>query len=413
MSSIITRLQNAARAYPGMLWRLGFVLFINVAGLSFIWPITTIYVSKHLGRPVTVAGFVLFIYSAASSLGQLTGGYLFDRIGARRVVMTGLVLSAGAIALPGLFRSWPIYVGAMAGYGFAQSLVFPAVNALAAKSWPSGGRRAFNFIYVMHNGGVAVGTALGGILASRSFAEVFLSTAGISLLAAALVFATIHDGPAGQAAEEAAATVTTLPDEPERPIPWLPVSFMLAAGFLCWLVYIQWSGTIAIYIQNVGISLPQYSLLWTLNGLIIVFGQPIISWVLRVVRSDVGQLLLGNGLFILAFSLLLTSQRYPLFIAAMVVLTFGEMLVWPGMPAAIDRLAPPSRRGFLQGLLGAAVTAGRMFGPLLGGLVFDNLGAGALLHIAPWMLLLPVVSFLAFGWARRLQSRPRMGAAAG
>ena len=177
--NILTRLRDAARAYPGVLWRLGLVLFINVAGMSFIWPITTIYIHERLGKPVTVAGVVLLIYSGASALGQLTGGFLFDRIGARRVVLTGLILSAAAIVAPGLSRSWPVYVGAMAGYGFAQSLVFPAVNALAAKSWPAGGRRAFNFIYVMHNAGVAVGTALGGILASRSFSEVFLSTAGI------------------------------------------------------------------------------------------------------------------------------------------------------------------------------------------------------------------------------------------
>ncbi|MHB9144177.1 MAG: MFS transporter [Symbiobacteriia bacterium] len=409
---MITRLRDAARAYPGVLWRLGFVLFINVAGLSFIWPITTIYISRHLGRPVTVAGVVLLIYSGASALGQLTGGYWFDRIGARRVVLTGLVLSAAAIALPGLSRNWFIYVGAMAGYGFAQSLVFPAVNALAAKSWPAGGRKAFNFIYVMHNAGVAVGTALGGILASRSFVEVFLATAVIALLAAALVFATIHDRVGGIPAAETAATAVSAPAQSERPIPWLPVGLLLLSAFSCWLVYVQWAGTIAIYMQNIGIPLSAYSLLWTLNGLVIVFGQPVIGYVLRLVHSDVAQLLLGNGLFIVAFGLLLTSQRYPVFVVAMVVLTLGEMLVWPGMPATIDRLAPASRRGFLQGLLGSASTAGRMFGPLLGGIIFDHLGAGPLLRVLPWMLLLPAAGFLAFGWARRSQQGQGTGAAA-
>lgn len=392
--TVIARLRSTVARYPRLLWNLGAVLFINVTGFSFIWPITTIYIHEHLSRPVTVAGLVLLLYAGASSLGQLAGGVLFDRIGARRVIFTGLLVAAGVIALPGLVTSWPLYVAAMALFGFAQSLVFPAANALAGKVWPEGGRQAFNFIYVVHNAGVAVGTALGGVLANQSFTLVFLSTAAVTLLAAVLTLVAICDA---DPEEPGLVEVGVTPAGAVAPIPWLPISALLLSAFALWLVYAQWIGTLAVYMQGVGISLPGYSLLWTLNGVLIVFGQPLISLVVRHLQTLTAQLLLGNGLFVIAFGLLLTSQRYAVFVAAMVVLTLGEMLLWPGMPAAVDQLAPRDRRGFLIGLLGSATSIGRMFGPLLGGVLYDRFGGQVLLAILPWMLALPLASFLVYG----------------
>lgn len=389
MTSAVRLQGEAASLPPRALWSLGAFAFINLLGLSFIWPITTIYIHEVLGRPVTVAGLVLTLYSAASFLGQLTGGALYDRIGGRPVITSGLLLAGAAIALPGLIPSWPLYVGAMGLFGFAQSLVFPALNALAAAIWPEGGRRTFNFVYVTHNAGVAVGTALGGVVASHSFRLAFLGAGTLSLTAATLAFILLRYVKP----KDAAPTIRhRAAGAPARRIPWLPIAFLLFSHWSLWLVYTQWSSTLAVYMQSVGVPLPAYSLLWTLNGAVIVFGQPIISYAVRYVRSLPGQLFLGLALYLAAFGLLLTSSRYPVFVVAMVVLTFGEMLLWPGIPAAVDQLAPADRRGLLQGSVGGATAAGRMVGPLVGGLLYDNFGAATLLHALPILLLVPLLS---------------------
>lgn len=395
---------------PRSLWSLGVLAFINLMGLSFIWPITTIYIHEVLGRPVTVAGMVLTFYAAASFLGQLTGGTLFDRVGGRPVIAIGLLLSAGAIAVPGLFQSWPLYVAAMALFGFAQSLVFPALNALAAATWPEGGRGAFNFIYVTHNAGVAVGTAFGGVLANYSFRLVFLGAAFLSLVSTMLALALIRDVKPGYAGFASAQAVV---DEPTRPVPWLPIAFLLFSSFSFWLVYMQWTSTLAVYMQTVGVSLPAYSFLWTLNGVIIFFGQPVLGYVVRFVRLLPSQLFLGTGLYVVAFSLLLTSSRYPVFVTAMVVLTFGEMLLWPGIPAAVDQLAPPDRRGFLQGTVGGSTAAGRMVGPLIGGLLYDNFDHRVLLSSLTILLALPFISLLLYAQTVRSQRAGTSGCCAG
>lgn len=72
---------------PRTLWLLVIGMFINVTGASFLWPLNTIYIHQHLGKSLTAAGFVLMLNSGANVLGNLFGGYLFDKIGGFKTVV--------------------------------------------------------------------------------------------------------------------------------------------------------------------------------------------------------------------------------------------------------------------------------------------------------------------------------------
>jgi MFS family permease len=401
--SMITRLRGALNTYPTILWFLAFGAFLNVTGLSFIWPLNSIYIHDELGKPLTVAGLVLLLHSAGASIGQLVGGTLFDKIGGRPVLLLGLFTSAALMCLIGLFDSWPLYVAVMFLYGLSASLVFPAMNALAAKSWPEGGRRAFNFIYVANNIGVAAGTALGGLVASYSFKAAFFSAGVTFLFFAIFVIWKIHDRPharergAEHLAVTASAHETAAANAIVEPkIPWVPVLSLFIGFLLVWIVYVQWQTSISVHIQAKGIELSAYSVLWTLNGALIFLGQPLLAYVVKFFKSLASQMYLGCSLFILCFALLLAADNYAIFVAGMVILTFGEMLLWPGIPAAVSQMSPPSRAGFLQGLIGSSATAGRMLGPLLGGLLYDNATFSNLLLVMVALLALPFACFILY-----------------
>ena len=62
---------------------------------------------------------------------------------------------------------------------------------------------------------------------------------------------------------------------------------------------------------------------------------------------------------------------FTMFSVAMVILTVGEMLVWPAIPTLANELAPKDQAGFYQGLVNSIAAAGRMLGPVLGGLIVD------------------------------------------
>lgn len=375
------------RTYPRTLWFLGFGMFINLVGLSFLWPITSIYIHEQLGRPLTVAGVVLFLYSAAGAVGNLTGGWLYDRVGGRPVLLASALGSTVSIGLLGFFESWPLYVTVMIIYGFTIALCFPVVSALAVRAWPAGGRQVFNFIYVANNIGVAVGTALGGVLAAHSYRLAFLGAAVTAAMFGLLAFLFIHDrATEGDMADDAASA----PVPTDAPPPWTPIVALFVALVTFWLVYVQFQSIVSVHMEKLGIGLTRYSLLWTINGVVIVAGQPLLAVGLRFIRSTAAQLYLGTLLYLGAFGLLLTSNQYPIFVGSMVVLTVGEMLLWPGVPAAVARLAPPARRGFFQGFIASAATFGRMLGPLMGGMLYDRWGYAPTIGIMLSLLVVPL-----------------------
>lgn len=405
--TLIHRLRRSMADYPPMLWLLAVGCFLNVGGLSFLWPLNSIYIHEELGKPLTVAGLVLLLHSAGATAGYLAGGSLFDRVGARPVLLTGLLTASLVIALPGLIDSWPLYVAVMFLFGLSASFVFPAINALAAKVWPEGGRRAFNFLYVANNLGVAVGTAIGGLVAQVSFDLAFLSASLTLFLFAVFAFFKIRDPepsvtapihPAAEAQAAALETSATLerPLTPEFKIPWLPINALFIGFLILWIAYVQWQSSIAVHIQSQGTSLSAYSLLWTINGVLIFCGQPLIAWLVRVFRSPSSQMFLGTGLFLIAFLLILMSNSYSAFIAGMIILTLGEMLLWPCIPAAVSQLSPPSRLGFLQGLIGSGGPVGRMLGPLIGGLLYDHFPFSTLVLFIIGLMLVPLICFAVY-----------------
>ncbi len=55
---------------------------------------------------------------------------------------------------------------------------------------------------------------------------------------------------------------------------------------ICWVAYIQWESTIASFTQSINISMAQYSVLWTINGIMILVAQPLIKPVLYLLKGN-------------------------------------------------------------------------------------------------------------------------------
>lgn len=395
------QLPRGQTTYPTIIWLLGIGSFINVGGLSLLWPVNAIYIHSILRQPMTVAGFVLMIYSGAGFVGSVLGGWLYDRLGATRVLSIGLILSAVSIIIPVFLHGWWVYIGVMAVFGTTCAMPFPAMNALAGNAWPQGGRKAFNFIYVANNLGVAAGTAIGGVLAAWSFQTVFWGIAisyAFFLLVVLTVFRPHFKRVVRQPHAQASVTAEGVVQSaiPLSPLPWGTILVLLTAFVLSWSIYVQWQSTISVYMQSLGIPLAEYSVLWTLNGLLIFFAQPLVHWVVQRYPSLTIHMIGGVLLFAAAFLLLLFGHQYTWFVLAMVVTTTGELFAWPAVPAAIAKVAPEEKMGMLQGLVSSSATAGRMVGPVLGGYLYDHASMHAVFLFAVVGAALPILLFVLY-----------------
>jgi predicted MFS family arabinose efflux permease len=355
---------------PAKVWLLIIGMALNVTGSSFLWPINTIFMHEHLGKSLTVAGVVLLLNSGAGIIGNLTGGLLFDKLGGYRTIMLGVSISFTTSLLLIWFHDFWSYSILLVFMGFGMGIVFPSMYALAGTMWKEGGRKAFNRIYIAQNVGVALGAALGGLAASFSFTLSFISCSTLSFL----FFIIVLFGFKGIDKKDSGSVPTVFSQKKRIHNKQAFIALLILCGgyLLAWIGYVQWQSTIASYTQDLGVTLKMYSLLWSVNGLFIVLGQPLINVFLKKwLHSTTSQILVGYVIFIISFVIVGNAKDFSGFMIAMIVLTIGEMLVWPGVPSIAADLAPQGRAGFYQGIVNSTATGGRMLGPLFGGMIAD------------------------------------------
>jgi MFS family permease len=80
----------------------------------------------------------------------------------------------------------------------------------------------------------------------------------------------------------------------------------------------------------------------------------------------------------------------------MVILTIGEMLIWPAVPTIANQLAPKGREGFYQGIVNSTATGGRMIGPLLGGVLVDLYGISMLFAVLMVLFVFAILTTLVY-----------------
>ena len=348
---------------------------VESTGMSFIWPLTTIYMHDYLGKSLTVAGVVLFIGSMTMIAGNYTGGYLYDHKDARHYLLLALTLSLFATGFLVFESGWPYYPLMIILNNFAIGVSGTIVNSLATTIKRYDSRYVFNLMYFMANVGVVLGTLGVGFVINISVRLIFIIN--FVMFAVFFVIASLfykvpkndkhHLKQAKQAGMKTRRYAVYI------------ITAVLIAYFVIQLGYAQWQSNLSVYMEKLGISLSKYSLLWTINGVIIVCLQPIISWIDEHYNVDIfKKVYLGIGLFVVAYSSLIVAHAYWMFIMSMVIVTVGEVCLFPAIPTVVDKLSSASEKGKYQGQIGIAASLGHAIGPLFGGVVIEHYSYGIL-----------------------------------
>ncbi|EGQ3087322.1 MFS transporter [Staphylococcus pseudintermedius] len=354
---------------PKEIWWLVIGMAINITGASFLWPLNTIYMNEELDKSLSTAGLVLMVNSFGMIVGNLLGGTLFDKLGGYRTIMLGTIVSLCATILLNFFHGWPWYAIWLIMLGFGGGMIIPAIYAMAGAVWPQGGRQTFNAIYLAQNIGVALGAALGGFVAELSFNYIFMANLAMYVIFFFIaLFQFNMDYQATVKHQETLENVAHIQNKKH-----FTALILLCVMFaLCWIAYVQWQTTIASFTQSIGISMSQYSLLWTVNGVLILVGQPLILPIIHLIKGQLKkQLYFGLVVFILSFFVTSFATSFSIFVVGIVIMTFAEMFVWPAVPTIANNLAPKGREGVYQGIVNSASTVGKAFGPLVGGILVD------------------------------------------
>lgn len=407
-----TRLRRTYEEYPRSFWILVLTTFIDSLGGFLLFPFLSLYVTQKFGVGMTEVGFLFGLFSITDMIGGLVGGALTDRIGRKSMVLFGLVSSALIALILGVIGTFKLFAAAVLVVGIFASMGGPARQSMVADLLPEERRaEGFGILRVTFNVSATVAPAVAGILAARSYLLLFVTDAVISLVTAAFVVAMLPETrPAlhmGGKSESVLATFrgyfTVLRDS----------SFVMfsAICMLMTIVYMQINTTMGVYLRDVhGISTQGYGYLLSVNAIMVVLLQ--FSFTRRVKRTPPFlAMALGTVLFAIGFGAFGFVTTYAMFVWAIVVITVGEMIVAPISQAVVARMAPEDMRGRYNAVFGFTWVIPGIVGPLLAGLVMDNLDPRWVWYAAGLIGLVAALAFV--GMHRRLpQAAPEVGEAA-
>lgn len=107
---------------------------------------------------------------------------------------------------------------------------------------------------------------------------------------------------------------------------------------IIWVMYEQWVSNMSVYITDQGISMPLYSMLWTINASLIVVMQLFMSWANQRIKNVYLPVYVGALFCGASFIILIWAHRYWIFLVAMIILTVGEATAFPAIPAIVNDL---------------------------------------------------------------------------
>jgi MFS family permease len=360
----------------------------QLGNMAFVFLV--LYLTKHLGYTLADASFAFAVFSAGMLIAGLWGGNLIDRVGSARIMIATLFINGLVLNIFPLMHHYLAILLLCFVWGFSFGLFRPASSTLITHlSSPGSHKITFSIYRLALNLGMSIGPALGGYLASRSFALIFM-TNGIANFVASFTLL-LGLSRAGWLYYRPASS-----SKKELSIQWLKrdaaLRWFILGMIPVSMVFFQHESTMAIFLNtDLGIPLSFYGLLFTLNTLIIVFFElPLniatLNWPYRV-NFMLGSLFTTAGFAGFFFA----STEWHILLLT-VIWTLGEMILFPAASSYIADIAPEAHRGSYMALYSTAPNVAMLLGPWGGAILMEQYGASGLwLACGVWGLLSVII----------------------
>ncbi|MFT3853472.1 MAG: MFS transporter [Ilumatobacteraceae bacterium] len=368
------------RTFSPALRRFFLATVVNMVGSAALFGFVLIYFHEVRGIPLGRAGLAVGAMSFTMVLLTPVCGWLSDRVGARRTLAAGCVVSIAAGCLYAFVTSFPAAVAVSMLLGVGNALWFPSQQALLALIVTPEERPAVSaWARASLNLGAALGGVIGGFLVHANTLGAFRWLFAVNVATYVLFLAVLPGMPTGRVLpvaleerrpcgrEQSAARVNgfrrVLGDEFFVRLLGTDIAIGLGFGFLF--------SFMPAYASSLGIDKTTIGVLFTFGAASVVLTQiPTLRWVRG--RPRMASLALMNLWFVAAFALMVTTAHVTVAVAivaiavAQVLGGFGEAVLGAVRQPLTSDLAPPELVGryfglmtmVFQGCMGLANTIG-------------------------------------------------------
>ena len=352
------------------IWWLALITLINRSGTMVI-PFLSLYLTKDLEFSLESVGLIMTFFGLGSLVGSWIGGRLTDIFGYYRVMLVSLLLTGVFfISIQFLTSYWHVCFGIFILMMVADAFRPAAFVAMSAYSKAENKTRSVTLIRLAINLGFSAGPALGGlIIGTLGYSGLFWVDGITCVLAAFLLLLLLNPKKAKESDE-------VVNESPKSVYTDMPYWIFFAAMVLCGFIFVQYFSTIPIYYNDVhSLSEDQIGLLLAMNGFIIfVFEMPLIRYLELKSRSMISNMILGFLLVTMSFFILNLTSWIGILVIGMILMTIGEMIVFPFSNAwALDR-AKRGRQGEYMALYSISFSISHIFAHNSGMLSIANFG---------------------------------------
>ena len=350
---------------PRTLWLISLTTLVNRLGMMAL-PFLVLYLTEARRWTPAQAGTAMLVYGLGALTAAPVAGRMADRLGHARVLHASLWLSGAALlVLPFATARLLLYPLIFLWAAFTQAFWPSAMALITSLVAPEQRKAAFALHRAAVNLGMAVGPALGGLIAQVSYRWVFW-TDGLTTLLSGLLLAWFLRGEEAPPAPHHEGTRAAWRD---RRLLGLLLGILPA-----FLVFFQIEGPYPLWVvRDLGHSTRFFGLVFTLNTLLIVAFEVALN--LAMARWPHGRALaLGCLCYALGFGFTGLARGQGALLALAAIWTTGEMILLPTASDAVAGLAPAARRGEYMGLYALAFAAALALGPWLGVKAYAALG---------------------------------------
>lgn len=341
-------------------------LFIAFLGIGLVIPVLPT-IMNELNITGTVVGYMVAAFAITQLIASPFAGNWIDKYGRKVMIVLGLFIFGFSEFLFGYGKSVEVlFISRMLG-GISAAFIMPAVTAFIADITTTSTRaKALGYMSAAISTGFIVGPGIGGFLAEIGTRVPFYSAGVLGVIAAILSQVYLKEP------EHAAGDVPVPGQKTGLRRIFIPMYFI---AFI--LIFVLSFGLAAF--ESLFSLFVDHKFSFTPKDIaIIITGSGIVGAIAQIILFDrlikrMGEInlirysLVISGILVLLMTFV--SSYFAILLTTFVLFT-GFDLIRPAITSYLSKIAG-NEQGFVGGMNSMFTSIGNIFGPIIGGVLFD------------------------------------------
>ncbi|MDC6267553.1 MFS transporter [Lysinibacillus fusiformis] len=342
-------------------------LFIAFLGIGLVIPVLpTIMNELHISG--SVVGYMVAAFAITQLIVSPIAGKLVDNIGRKVMIVAGLFIFGLSEFLFGLGRSIEVlFISRMLG-GVSAAFIMPAVTAYIADITTLSQRpKALGYMSAAISTGFIIGPGIGGFLAEYGTRVPFYAAGVLGLVAAIFSLILLKEPTRAGDKEDTPTSILGSAKRVFSPLYFIPfiLIFVLSFGLAAF------ESLFSLFVDHKFAFTPSdIAIIITGSGIVGALAQLLLfDWLtkkmgeINVIRYS---LILSA---VLTFAMTIVNHYFAILFVTFFIFV-GFDLIRPAVTSYLSKIAG-NEQGFVGGMNSMFTSLGNIFGPILGGILFD------------------------------------------